>query len=109
MFTLNRNSLAAYRWSALLLALNFVGAITYVTGASHGWVIPEERAAGMYSVTGEPVVWGAYVFPVCAVFLALNLIWGGFIIARRQWVSGIFWLLAIPIWVVAVVIDFAHH
>jgi hypothetical protein len=30
-------------------------------------------------------------------------------LARKRWHSGIFWLLSIPIWLAAVVLDFAHH
>jgi len=106
---LNGLNLAAQRWSVVLLVFNFIGAVTYVVAASHGWVIPQEREAGLHSVTGEPYVWALYVLPICAVFFVLNLTWGAFIIARRQWRSGFFWLSIIPIWVVAVAIDFAHH
>ena len=106
---LNRKGLAAQRWSIVLLVCNFIGAVIYVVAASHGWGIPQERAAGIYSVTGEPYVWALYVFPICAVFLVLNLTWGAFIFVRKQWRNGIWWLLAIPTWLVAVVVDFAHH
>ena len=106
---LNRRNLVAQRWSVVLLVLNFIGAVAYVVAASNGWVIPEERELGLHSVTGEPYVWALSVFPVCAVFLVLNLTWGAFILARKRWQSGIFWLLTIPIWLAAVVIDFAHH
>ena len=63
----------------------------------------------MIPVTGEPYVWFAAVIPVCAVFIVLNLIWGAFILARKRWRSGIFWLSTIPIWLIAAAIDFAHH
>ena len=106
---LNRKSLAARRWSVILLAANFIGAFIYVIAASQAWVIPQEREAGLHSVTGEPFVWAGFVIPIWAVFFLLNLTWGAFIIARRQWQSGIFWLLTIPVWVVAVAIDFTHH
>jgi hypothetical protein len=106
---LNRKNLAAQRWSLALLALNFIGAVVYVVAASNGWVIPPERELGLHSVTGEPFIWALSIFPVCAAFLVLNLTWGGFILARKRWQSGIFWLLTIPIWLTAVVIDFAHH
>jgi hypothetical protein len=106
---LNRTKLASQRWSVVLLVLNLIGAVVYVVAASNGWVIPRERELGLHSVTGEPVVWALSVFPVCAVFLVLNLAWGAFILARKRWRSGIFWLLSIPIWLAAVVIDFAHH
>ena len=106
---LNRRSLGAQRWGIVLLVLNFIGAVVYVVRASNGWVIPRERELGLHSVTGEPYVWALFVFPICAVFFVLNLTWGAFILARKQWRSGIFWLLTIPIWLAAVVIDFAHH
>ena len=106
---LDRRNLAAQRGSIGLLALNFVGAVVYVVRASNGWVIPQERALGFHSLTGEPYVWAISIFPVCAVFLVLNLTWGAFIVARKRWQSGIFWLLTIPIWLAALVIDFAHH
>jgi hypothetical protein len=105
----NRMLLTAQRWSIVLLLLNFIGAVVYVVRASNGWVIPQERAQGMHSVTGEPYIWALSVLPVCAVFLVLNLTWVAFILARKRWQSGIFWLSTIPIWLVALVIDFAHH
>jgi hypothetical protein len=106
---LNCRNLTAQRWSVVLLVLNFIGAVVYVVAASNGWVIPRERELGLHSVTGEPYVWALSVFPVCVVFLVLNLTWGAFILARKRWHSGIFWLLTIPIWLAAVVLDFAHH
>lgn len=106
---LNRRNLGAQRWGVVLLVLNFIGAVVYVARASNGWVIPRERELGLHSVTGEPYIWALSVLPVCAVFLVLNLTWGAFILARKRWHSGIFWLLSIPIWLAAVVIDFAHH
>lgn len=106
---LNRRNHAAQRWSVVLLVLNFIGAVVYVVRASNAWAIPQERELGIHSVTGEPFIWALFIFPVCAVFLVLNLTWGAFILARKRWQSGIFWLLTIPIWLAAVVIDFAHH
>jgi len=106
---LNRKNLAARRWGMLLLAANFIGAVIYVVAASQGWVIPQEREVGLHAVTGEPYVWTGYVLPVCAVFFVLNLSWGAYILARKQWRTGILWLSTIPIWLIAVAIDFAHH
>jgi len=97
-------NLAAQRWSAVLLILNLIGAARYVAVASRGWAIPGEP------VTGEPYVWAISIVPVCAVFLVLNIIWGAFILARKQWRTGIVMLLSVlPIWIVAVAIDFWHH
>jgi hypothetical protein len=105
----DRRSFAAQRWSIVLLILNFIGSLIYVGMASKAWVIPQERELGLHSITGEPYVWALSVFPIYAVFLMLNLTWGTFILARKRWQSGIFWLLTIPIWLAAVIIDFAHH
>jgi hypothetical protein len=105
----NSGTLAAQRWSVVLLVLNLIGAVIYVVRASKGWVIPQERELVLHSVTGEPYVWALSVFPICAVFLMLNLMWGAFILARKRWQSGIFWLMTIPIWLAAVVVDFTHH
>jgi hypothetical protein len=74
----------------VLLVFNFIDAVVYVVAASNGWEIPQERELGLHSVTGEPYVWALSVFPVCAVFLVLNLTWGAFILARKRWHSGIF-------------------
>jgi hypothetical protein len=53
--------------------------------------------------------WAVYVFPVWIVFLVLNLAWGLMIVARRRWLDGRMWLVAFWVWVVAVIVDFAHH
>ena len=105
---LNRKNVAM-RWSAALLTANVIGAVIYLIMASYSWAIPQERAAGVHSVTGEPFIWAAAVFPICTVFLLLNVTWGAFILAGKQWRTGILWLSTIPIWLVAVIIDFAHH
>jgi hypothetical protein len=93
----------------ILLALNVMGAALYLWWASHAWVNPIERAKGLHSITGEPYVWAIGVFPIWAVFLLLNAIWGVLILRWRQWGRGRLWLLVVPIWHIAVVIDFAHH
>ena len=90
-----------------MLVLNFIGAVIYIIRASNGWVIPQER--GLIPMTGEPYVWFASVMQVCAVFILLNVTWGAFILGRKEWRSGIFWLTTIPIWFLAMAIDFAHH
>lgn len=106
---LNRKNASTQSWGIALLTANVIGALIYVLAASHGWAIAQERAAGLHSVTGEPLVWALYVFPICIAFLLLNLTWGVFILARRQWRTGVLWLSTIPIWLVAVAIDFVHH
>jgi hypothetical protein len=95
--------------SLALLIANVIGAIVYVARASHSWVIPEERALGLHSQTSEPFIWAIYVLPILTVYALVNLIWGVVILWRRQWRSGRYWVGAGLIWVIAVVIDFAHH
>jgi hypothetical protein len=90
-----------------LLAFNLLGAIVYVCLASRSWAIPQER--GLHSGTGEPFVWGLSVVPIFTIFFVVDVVWGGLILVRRRWPSGYLWLLAALIWLVAAVIDFAHH
>jgi hypothetical protein len=95
------------RLNVALLVANLIGACIYVAGASHSWAIPEEHC--VVPITGEPLVWFAYVAPVFAVFTLVNLTWAALILRYRQWQSGRLWLLAALIWLVAIAIDFAHH
>jgi hypothetical protein len=90
-----------------LLVMNVIGAIAYVTAASNGWRIPQER--GVVPITGEPFVWFVSIFPIVAIFSVLDFAWGTAILARRQWRGGSLWLLAALVWIGAVLIDFAHH
>lgn len=100
-------SFTGKRCSVALLVTNFIGAALYVFMSSSAWAIPEEH--GLVPISGEPFVWAIAVFPIWGLFILLNLIWGAFIIARKKWWGGRFWLLTIPIWLVAAIIDFAHH
>jgi len=90
-----------------LMALNLAGAVVYVRLASHAWAIPQER--GLHSQTREPFVWFAFVAPIFAIFLLVNLVWGIVVVVRREWRSGYCWLLTAVVWLIAAVIDFAHH
>ncbi len=92
-----------------LLTCNGVGTATYLVLASRAWAIPEERALGLNSTTGEPFVWATSVFPIYAVFSLLNCIWGVLLLKRHDWRSGRFWIVTFGLWLGAVVIDFAHH
>jgi hypothetical protein len=96
--------------SNTLLVANVFGAMLYVFAASRGgWAIPEERAMGIHTTTGEPLVWFMSILPVVATFSAINLVWGVRILTRRDWQRGRLWLLTAAVWFVAVMIDFAHH
>jgi len=97
------------KWPLVLLGLNAIGAGAYVLLASRAWVIGQECATGLNSVTGEPFVWFSSIAPVIAVFFLLNLAWGIIILKRRQWKTGRMWLAGAAIWIVAAVIDFSHH
>jgi hypothetical protein len=104
---LSRRNLASQRWSVVLLVLNFIGAIVYVCLASRAWAIPREK--GLHSETAEPFIWFLFVAPIFTIFFVVNVVWGGLILVRRQWRSGYLWLPTALIWLVAAVIDFAHH
>jgi len=100
---------SAHRLNLVLLIVNLIGAILYVRAASLGWAIPEERAQGIHSVTGEPFVWAAAILPFIAGFGLLNFLWGAYICIKRKWRDGYLWLATVLIWLVAVRFDFAHH
>jgi len=74
-----------------------------------GGQIPEERAAGIHTTTGEPFVWFLSILPIVAIFFVINLAWGASIVTRRDWQRGRLWLLTAAVWLGAVMIDFAHH
>ena len=106
--TIARNEVASgSRWNLVLLTVNILGAIIYVLAASHGWVIPQEH--GAVPVSGEPFVWALFVIPIYAVFGLVNVSWGAYILSKRRWRSGYFWLMAAAVWLIAICVDFAHH
>jgi len=107
--TLTYKTLSAQSRNITLLLLNAVGAAIYVYRASPSWAIPQERAAGIYSVTGEPFVWFDGILPVVVVFFIVDLAWGALALRRSQWRDGRWWMLAPLCWLLAVWIDFAHH
>ncbi len=84
------------RANLILLVLNIVGAILYDWGTSLTWAIPQER--GLNSVTAEPFIWAFVALPILAIFLLLNVSWGTFLVWRRDWSSGRFWLITPLIW-----------
>jgi hypothetical protein len=100
-------TLLAQPVSLALLVLNAIGAVIYVVTASPSWATQQEH--GVVPITGEPFVSFAGVFPIIAGFLLLNLAWGTLILGCRRWSSGRYWLSTIPLWLVAVLVDFAHH
>jgi hypothetical protein len=93
----------------MILLANILGCAIYLLVAQHAWVIPEEEANGIHSITGEPFVWAAFVLPVWTVFLVINPAWAATIVARKLWLDGLIWLTVLLIWVLAVITDFAHH
>jgi accessory gene regulator protein AgrB len=101
--------ISASRLSLTLFIANLIGAIVYVYAASPSWAIPEERAHGVHSVTGEPFIWAARALPIFVSFSLLDFLWGAYICIRREWQSGYIWLATFIIWLIAVWFDFAHH
>jgi len=92
--------------NATLLIVNMIGTCVYVWLASYGWFYPEEPGINF---TGEPFVWAAGILPVVALFLPLNIGWGVVILGTRQWKAGPYLLLVATMWLIALVVDFAHH
>ena len=99
----------ALRLSIALLVVNVIGAVVYLIGVSPSWAIPQERELGIHSTTGEPFIWALVAFPILGAFSLLNLAWGAHICIKKRWRSGYFWLMTLPVWLIAVWIDFAHH
>ena len=97
------------RVAIALCVVNLVGALAYLYAASGAWAILEERAQGIYSVTGEPIVWFVRAVPIFAGCSLLNFFWGVYICAKRRWQVGYIWLMTFALWTIAVWIDFAHH
>ena len=97
------------RLSLALFLINVTGAIVYLHAVKLSWVLPNEQAAGIHVVTGEPFVWFAAVLPFIIAFGLLDAVWGVFICVRKTWRGGYFWAATVVIWLIALVIDFAHH
>jgi TRAP-type C4-dicarboxylate transport system permease small subunit len=91
-----------------MLVVNALGALLYLWMAHFSWAIPEERAAGIYTVTSEPFIWSLGVLPVWAVFLVLNAVWAVVIIRRKPRRGVLPFALVWVLWVVAFLIDRAH-
>ena len=93
-----------------LVIANVFGIAAYLYMSSrYTWAIPQEREGGVYAVTGEPFIWAAIVMPIFSTFGLINLIWGVSIIVKKRWRRAFPWLAVVCIWLVAVVIDLAHH
>jgi hypothetical protein len=95
--------------SVALLLMNVAGTAIYLLRARLAWVIPEEEQHGIHVIAGEPFIWTAAILPVCAIFLAANLTWAATIPMRKRPQDGRIWLSIVAMWIVAVLIDFAHH
>jgi len=106
-------SFAATRFGGVNLAMtiaNVGGIALYLWAASLAWVIPSERAAGIDTVTGEPFIWAMGAVPVFGIYLVVNLIWLVVSLVRKRWRNTwTSYALVWAAWVVAVIIDFAHH
>jgi hypothetical protein len=85
---------------------NAVGIAAYLTLASRGWRDPLEH--GEIPVSGEPFAW-ALALPALAAFLLADIVWGGVLLRHREPKRGRWWLIVSGLWLIAVVVDFAHH
>jgi hypothetical protein len=101
-----RKYISEHRGSLALFVINIVGATIYVFASMASWPFHEERAAGIHTVTGEPLVWATRTWPIFICFGLLNAIW---IFCIKKWRDSYFLLATAAIWLVAMWIDFAHH
>jgi hypothetical protein len=92
----------APRVNIVLLTGNIAGAVVYLLLASKTWVVPQQR--GSY----DPLLWAAAVLPLLACFGLFDLGWGVAIV-RGKWRGAGLWAAAVAVWVVAAIVDFAHH
>jgi hypothetical protein len=53
-----------------MFIVNVGGTLLYLWVASLAWVVPEERAAGISSMTAEPFIWSLGALPVFTAILA---------------------------------------
>lgn len=88
------------------MVANVVGIISYLQLASRGWRIAEEQ--GEIPIAGEPFVW-AFALPVLGIFVLADLVWGGLLWRRRDRRTGLWWFIVFGLWLIAIVVDFAHH
>ena len=92
------------------MVANVLGIIVFLSLTSrYTWAIPQERQAGLYAVTGEPFIWAGIVVPMWGTFALINLIWAVTIIAQKRWRNAPLWSAVVCTWLVAVVVDNAHH
>jgi hypothetical protein len=109
--TVDRSATMKAKWARAVdqcaLPLNVVGACLYVVAASGSWAIPGEH--GQVPITGEPFVWFLAVIDIAVPFFLLDMIWGALILRYRRWQSGKLWLWTALTWLIAILIDFAHH
>jgi hypothetical protein len=98
--------ISEHRLSLALFVANVIGTITYIFASMASWAIPEERAQGVYSVTGEPFVWATRTWPIFICFGLLNVIW---MLTIKKWRDSYFLIAAAVTWLIGMWIDFAHH
>lgn len=90
--------------------VNLGGIVLYLWAASLAWAIPSERAEGLDSITGEPLIWATRAVPVFGLFLVVNSVWLIVSLARKRWrKTWVSYALVWAAWVVAIVVDFARH
>lgn len=97
------------RTDTVMLAANVMGVALYLWRASDAWADPIERAAGVTTLTGEPFIWFAAIFPVVVACALLNVGWLAYIVVTRQRRSILPMALGALLWIGGIVVDFARH
>ncbi len=92
-----------------MVVANVLGVLLYLWRAHYSWMDPRERAAGVDSVTGEPFIWAMGVLPVWALYFVLNASWAVTMILRRPRRGALPFAVVLALWIVAFLVDRAHH
>jgi hypothetical protein len=94
------------------LAINALGAGIFLTVASSFWTEPE--VAGLPGASGGAAIgWFFLAVPVFCLFVLLHIgviVWASLVRRKRgKWpISNLFWA-SLPIWLLALLVDNAHH
>ena len=104
----------ARRAGVILALLNLGGAAAYASLDVMNWMKGQDRLAqwkaGLHpAATGDALIVGLIIVLIWACFFALNVGWGTVILCYRQWRSGLFWLGAFLIWLIAFTIGHFYH
>jgi len=104
----------AVRWAAtfkagvVLSAVNVIGAALYLRFASFAWRDPQEKALGIPLAGGDVMIWGLTAFPILVFFALMAVVWGIWLIRKRDTRQTRFWTSTMAMWIVVLWFDSVH-